>query len=58
MRMLATGSNCLPAGGIGALAEQLASRLPPDSIYTCGSIQTPTLQPQLDQLEIVQHPSS
>lgn len=34
MRMLATGSNCLPAGGIGALAEQLASRLPADSIYT------------------------
>lgn len=34
MRMLATGSNCLPAGGIGALSEQLASRLPADSIYT------------------------
>lgn len=34
MRMLATGSNCLPAGGIGALAEQLASRLPADTIYT------------------------
>jgi hypothetical protein len=34
MRMLATGSNCLPAGGIGALSQQLASSLPPDSIYT------------------------
>lgn len=34
MRMLATGSNCLPAGGICALSEQLASRLPADSIYT------------------------
>jgi hypothetical protein len=34
MRMLATGSNCLPAGGIGALSEQLASRLPADSIFT------------------------
>jgi hypothetical protein len=34
MRMLATGSNCLPAGGIGAIAEQLASRIPADSIYT------------------------
>lgn len=32
MRMLATGSNCLPAQGIGAITEQLASRLPPDSI--------------------------
>lgn len=38
MRMLATGSNCLPAGGIGALSQQLASRLPADSIFTgeCG----------------------
>jgi len=32
MRMLATGSNCLPAQGIGAITEQLASRLPADSI--------------------------
>ena len=28
MRMLATGANCLPAAGIGAISEQLASRLP------------------------------
>lgn len=34
MRMLAIGSNCLPAGGIGAVAEQVAQRLPQDSIYT------------------------
>lgn len=32
MRTLATGSNCLPAKGIGAVAEQLASRLSPDTI--------------------------
>lgn len=32
MRCLATGSNCLPAQGIGAVAEQLASGLPRDSI--------------------------
>jgi phytoene dehydrogenase-like protein len=32
MRMLATGSNCLPAGGIGAITQQLASQLPADSI--------------------------
>lgn len=55
MRMLATGSNCLPAGGIGALAEQLASRLPADTIYTGGV--RPLLQPQLIQPEIQQHPS-
>ena len=34
MRMLATGSNCLPAGGIGAVAEQLAAQLPPGSVRT------------------------
>jgi hypothetical protein len=34
MRMLATGSNCLPASGIGAVAEQLAAQLPADSIRT------------------------
>ena len=28
MKMLATGSNCLPARGIGAVADQLAARLP------------------------------
>ena len=34
MRVLATGSNCLPAAGIGAVAEQLAAQLPPGSIRT------------------------
>ena len=37
MRMLATGSNCLPAAGIGAVADQLAARLPPESIRTGAS---------------------
>ncbi|KAL4854581.1 4-substituted benzoates-glutamate ligase [Chlorella vulgaris] len=32
MRMLATGQNCLPADGIGAVADQLAARLPAASI--------------------------
>lgn len=32
MRMLATGQNCLPAAGIGAVADQLASRLPEGSV--------------------------
>ncbi|KAF8065829.1 maoA [Scenedesmus sp. PABB004] len=34
MRMLATGSNCLPAAGIGAMAGQLAAGLPDDSVLT------------------------
>ncbi len=34
MRMLATGSNCLPASGIGAVADQLAAGLPSSSIQT------------------------
>lgn len=34
MRMLATGQNCLPAAGIGAMAEQLAAKLPTDYVYT------------------------
>lgn len=34
MRMLATGSNCLPANGIGAVADQLAAGLPQGSIQT------------------------
>ena len=34
MRCLATGENCLPAKGIGAVAQQLAAQLPPDSIHT------------------------
>lgn len=33
MRMLATGSNCLPAGGIGAMAQQLAARLAPGTLF-------------------------
>lgn len=32
MRMLATGDNCLPAQGIGALAQQLGGQLQQDSI--------------------------
>ena len=34
MRCLATGQNCLPAAGIGAVAEQLASSLPEGCIHT------------------------
>ena len=34
MRMLATGTNCLPAAGIGAVADQLAARLPSGSVCT------------------------
>jgi hypothetical protein len=36
MRMLATGQNCLPAGGIGAVAEQLAARLKAGSLVLGG----------------------
>jgi len=32
MRCLATGANCLPAAGIGAVAEQLAARLPAGAV--------------------------
>ena len=32
MRMLATGQNCLPSQGIGAVSEQLADRIPSESI--------------------------
>ncbi|KAL4435625.1 hypothetical protein ABPG77_002588 [Micractinium sp. CCAP 211/92] len=32
MRMLATGQNCLPAKGIGAVSDQLAARLPASAI--------------------------
>eukprot|EP00879_Flechtneria_rotunda_P009267 GHRR01009701.1.p1 GENE.GHRR01009701.1~~GHRR01009701.1.p1 ORF type:complete len:266 (+),score=80.77 GHRR01009701.1:1363-2160(+) len=39
MRMLAVGENCLPAAGIGAMAQQLAARLPMDSIYTGAMVQ-------------------
>jgi hypothetical protein len=34
MRCLATGSNCLPAAGIGAVAAQLASGLPAGALRT------------------------
>jgi predicted NAD/FAD-binding protein len=34
MRMLALGSNCLPAAGIGSIVEQLASGLPAASLRT------------------------
>ena len=37
MRCLATGSNCLPAQGIGAVSDQLASRLPEGSVSTGGT---------------------
>jgi phytoene dehydrogenase-like protein len=33
-RMLSLGSTSLPAQGMGAITEQLAARLPPDSIFT------------------------
>lgn len=33
MRCLATGSNCLPSQGIGAVANQLASGLPSNSVH-------------------------
>jgi hypothetical protein len=36
MRMLATGSNCLPAAGIGAVATQLAAKLPDGAINLGG----------------------
>ncbi|KAG2482905.1 hypothetical protein HYH03_018187 [Edaphochlamys debaryana] len=32
MRMLATGANCLPAAGIGAMGTQLAAKLPKDAV--------------------------
>ena len=32
MRCLATGANCLPAAGIGAVAEQLHARLPAGTV--------------------------
>ncbi len=32
MRTLASGSNCLPAAGIGAMSQQLAGKLPQDAI--------------------------
>ncbi len=34
MRCLATGENCLPAAGIGAVARQLAQQLPPGCVHT------------------------
>ena len=32
MRMLATGSNCLPAAGIGAVSQQIAAALPSSAV--------------------------
>ncbi len=49
MRCLATGSNCLPAQGIGAVADQLAGRLPQDSIHT-GEAPLPTFPKKWVQL--------
>lgn len=40
MKMLATGENCLPAQGIGSVAEQLASRLPESSILLNTDVET------------------
>ena len=34
MRCLATGQNCLPARGIGAVPRQLAAQLPPGCVHT------------------------
>ncbi len=39
MRMLATGSNCLPVAGIGAVATQLAGRLPADAVRTNAQVE-------------------
>ncbi|KAG1672459.1 hypothetical protein FOA52_013245 [Chlamydomonas sp. UWO 241] len=33
MRMLATGANCLPAKGIGAVVDQMAARLPGSCVH-------------------------
>ena len=41
MRCLATGQNCLPSRGIGAVGEQLAGQLPPEAIHT-GAVFTVT----------------
>jgi len=38
MRMLATGQNCLPSAGIGAVSDQLAGRLSADSIMLNTSV--------------------
>lgn len=40
MRMLATGQNCLPAGGIGAMSEQLAARLAPGSLFLGAKVES------------------
>jgi phytoene dehydrogenase-like protein len=42
MRMLATGSNCLPAAGIGAVAVQLANGLPSEAIHLKTRVETVT----------------
>lgn len=38
MRCLATGSNCLPAQGIGAVSDQLAHCLPANAVHLGASL--------------------
>lgn len=40
MRMLATGSNCLPAKGIGAVADQMAARLAPGTVHLNAGVES------------------
>jgi hypothetical protein len=44
MRCLATGQNCLPAAGIGAVAQQLAAQLPPRCIHTGALLHAATIE--------------
>lgn len=46
MRMLATGDNCLPVNGIGALADNLSDQLPSGSIKTGGNLAVTALEMQ------------
>ena len=56
MRMLATGQNCLPAQGIGAVSQQLAQQLPSSSIHTGEvSVPLPALQDVGQQGRLQQH---
>lgn len=52
MRCLATGQNCLPAAGIGAVAAQLASRLPQGSILT-GASNTLAVHTNLQRVRVL-----
>ena len=56
MRCLATGENCLPAAGIGAVARQLAAQLPPDSIHT-GAAPFFGRQCTMNQISIIAWPA-